>query len=80
MTKEELDRQIVEKKFAQLSVADGGAILNAFTNGYATRSCISESSIKSLLGLNLIRQTSPFHYVLTNFGMMVKKKLEPCPF
>lgn len=81
MTKEELDRQIVEKKFAQLSVADGAAIMNAFTNGYTTPSSISEASIKSLLKLNLIRKTAPNHYELTNFGTMMRKKLEPkCPF
>jgi hypothetical protein len=80
MEAHELTQRIIEKKFAQLSVADGAAILNSFTSGYATSSSISEASIKSLLELHLIRKTSPYHYVLTNFGQLVKKKLEPCPF
>lgn len=89
MTKEEMDRQIVEKKLAQLSVADGNAILNSFdAHGICIPANIGSTADK-LLQLNLVKKITTLPVVsslgyflqLNNFGQLVKKKLElKCPF
>lgn len=88
MTREELDQQIVEKKFAQLSVADSTAILHSFN---AQGICIPAnigSRADRLLQLNLAKKITQlpegmklesslgYFLKLTNFGVLMRRKLE----
>ena len=92
MTKEELDRQIVEKKLAELNVAEGAALLKFNAQNIAIPETLGETAEK-FLKMNLAKKTkipgvlSPrcgYFLKLTHFGLMVKGKLvktEPkCPF
>ena len=89
MTKAELDKELIEKKYAKLSKADCAVLLDGFALNYVIPGNLSEDSIKRLVELNLIRKTKSnvlpggimlesktgYFFELTNFGKMMRQKL-----
>lgn len=88
MTKEEMDRKIVEKKFAQLSVADCAAIMS-FNLHIRSKHVVMAAQVpiaEKLLKLNLAKRITylpdgtklgeGFFLQLTSFGEMIRKEIE----
>ena len=91
MTKDELDKQIVEKKIAKLS----------YTAKYQLQTCFNAEGVSIILGIsykelleaNLVKQAAKYYnntfnllhmpgeresmYILTKFGKMVKAEIKP---
>lgn len=60
MTKEELDRQIVDKKINEMSVLDGQIIFAHFMDGHASSMIIPQVVIDNLLKLNLVSKVNSY--------------------
>jgi len=60
MTKEELDRQIVDKKINEMSILDGQIIHAHFMDGHASSLIIPQVVIDNLLKLNLVSKVNSY--------------------